>query len=137
MAFVLPVRVRFVDTDASGRIHFTAMVRHFEAAEQEFFRSRGLAYTAPRHHDFGLPRVHVECDYTAMVTYDDLLMISLGVERVGRSSFTLAFDATVEGRHVARGKFVIVCVDSATKRSRALPAEFVSMLTAEAAAAAG
>ena len=41
--FIHRVRVAFVDTDASGRIHFTAMLRYFEAAEQEFLRSLGCS----------------------------------------------------------------------------------------------
>ena len=34
-----PSRIRFVDTAASGRIHYTAIFRHFETAEFEFMRS--------------------------------------------------------------------------------------------------
>lgn len=128
MPFVFSSRVRFVDTDASGRIHYTAMLKHFEYAEQEFFRSLGFRYTNPQKHQYGFPRVHVECDYTSAIAYDDLLAIALTVERVGGSSFTLAFDVTVEGRHVARGKIVIVCVDTAAGRSRPLPEEFRAML---------
>lgn len=129
MAFVFSSRVRFVDTDASGRIHYTAMLKHFEYAEQEFFRSLGFRYTEPHSLGYGFPRVHVECDYTAFVAYDDLLAITVIVERVGRTSFTLAFDVAVEGRPVARGKIVIVCVDLATRRSRPFPSEFLTLLT--------
>ena len=39
--FTHRVRVAFPDTDASGRIHFTAMLRYFESAEIEFLRSFG------------------------------------------------------------------------------------------------
>src|SRR5437016_1677708 len=119
----------------SGRIHYTAMLRPFEAAEQELFRSIGFGYTDPRSHDYAFPRVHVECDYTGVVTHYDLLDIAVTVERIGRSSFTLAFDVTVEQRHVARGKIVIVCVDFATTRSRPLPAEFLTVLSVAAAKA--
>jgi len=129
MAFVWSSRVRFVDTDASGRIHYTAMLKHFEYAEQEFFRSLGFRYTEPHALGYGFPRVHVECDFTSFVAYDDLMAIRVIVERVGRTSFTLAFDVTVEGRHVARGKIVIVCVDTATRQSRPFPAEFLTLLT--------
>src|ERR1051326_3302382 len=92
MAFVWPSRVRFVDTDASGRIHYTAMLKHFEYAEQEFFRSLGFTYTNPHALGYGFPRVHVECDFAAIVSYDDLLAIEVIVERIGSTSFTLAFD---------------------------------------------
>ena len=136
MAYVFNSRVRFVDTDASGRIHYTALLRHLESAEQEFFRSLGFTYTDPRTQGYGFPRVHVECDYTSMIAYDDLLAISVRVDRIGGASFKLAFDVSVEDRHVAHGNFVIVCVDVETKRSRPLPESFVAMLkSAEAASA--
>ena len=37
-------RIRFIDTDASQRIHYTALFRHFEAAEEEFLRSFGQSF---------------------------------------------------------------------------------------------
>ncbi len=56
MAFVHASRVRFVDTDASGRIHYTAMLRHFEAAESEFFQASGLRYEEVQNSGLGWPR---------------------------------------------------------------------------------
>src|SRR5579885_1385732 len=97
MPFCFESRVRYVDTDASGRIHYTAMLRHFEAAEIEFMRSLGLQMTWAEqdalHVQF--PRVRVDCTYTAPVRFDDLMRISVSVDQVGRSSYTLAFDAVV------------------------------------------
>ena len=121
MPFVWPSRVRFVDTDASGRIHFTAMLRHFEAAEIEFLPSLGLLYKDAAASAVNFPRVQVECTYVAMVKYDDPLEIAVWVERVGNASYKLAFEASVEERLVARGFVTAVCVDVNTGRSRALP----------------
>jgi len=126
--FVWPSRVRFVDTDASGRIHYTAMLRHFEAAEVEFLRVLGFPYTAVETSEISYPRVHVECHYTGAVTDDDLLHITVTVERVGHSSFTLGFAATVGERPVAHGRITIVCMDKHTQRSRPLPEMFASTL---------
>ncbi|MGA2185008.1 MAG: thioesterase family protein [Bryobacteraceae bacterium] len=129
MPFVWPSRVRFVDTDASGRIHFTAMLRHFEAAEIEFIRSLGLLYKDAAAAAVNFPRVQVECTYTAMVKYDDQLEIAVRAERVGNASYKLAFEASVEERLVARGFVTAVCVDVNTGRSRALPPELSEALT--------
>jgi YbgC/YbaW family acyl-CoA thioester hydrolase len=129
MPFVWPSRVRFVDTDASQRIHFSAMLRHFEAAEIEFIRSLGLVRKDATASAVNFPRVQVECTYTAMVQYDDMLEIAVRVERVGNASYKLAFEASVEGRLVARGFVTAVCVDVTTGRSRALPPELTEALT--------
>ena len=112
-----------MDTDASGRIHFTAMLRHFEAAEIEFMRSLALERTYLEQEMRGMqfPRVRVECNYTAFVRFDDLLRIAVSVERIGNTSYTLAFDVRVKETAVAQGRIVVVCVDLATNRSRPLP----------------
>ena len=126
--FVWPHRVRFVDTDASGRIHYTSMLRFFEAAEVEFFRSVGVSYSEFENEVTGYPRVYVDCNYTGSVVDDDLVRIAVSVEHVGKSSFTLGFAATVRGGAVAHGKIVIVCMDKATQRSQPLPEAFAALL---------
>lgn len=116
--FVWESRIRFVDTDASGRIHYSALFRHFEAAEFEFLRSLGCAYDSL---EGGYPRVHVECDYLAALRTDDLISTAVTVDRVGGTSFTLAFSVSVEGRPAAKGKITVVCIDRQTQRPRLLP----------------
>jgi len=116
--FTHRVRVAFPDTDASGRIHFTAMLRYFEAAEIEFLRSMGYCYRdAP---DIGFPRVRVECEYRSAVGFDDELDIEVSVKRVGTSSYTLEFAALKEGAVAANGSIVVVCVGR-PGRAQALP----------------
>ena len=90
------VRVRWVDTDASLRIHYTAMFRFFEAAETEFIRS--LGFTSQRLQEMGIdrPRVNVSCDFKSQIRHDELLDISVQVARIGNSSVTLGFTATRE-----------------------------------------
>lgn len=124
--FIFQSRVRFGDTDASGRIFYAALLYHFDAAESEFMRSRNLSY---RDLQLGLPRVHVECDFSSVLEFDDLMDIAVSVERVGNSSFTLAFDVSVAGRAAARGKIVIVSVDPRTGRAIPLPEKLRSALS--------
>ena len=119
-SFVWQERIRYVDTDASGRIHFTAMLRYFETAEQEFLRSRGVSYQELESR-LGYPRVHVECDYTSALSFDDLVEISVDVARVGRSSFTLSFRAICDGRDAAKGAITVVCMNRKTQKSHELP----------------
>jgi len=116
--FTHRVRVAFPDTDASGRIHFTAMLRYFEAAEIEFLRALGFSYRdAP---DIGFPRVRVECEYRSAVGFDDELDIAVSVKRVGTSSYTLEF-AGLKGPVVAaNGSIVVVCVGR-PGRAQSLP----------------
>lgn len=125
--FVWKSRIRFVDTDASRRIHYTALFRHFEAAEDEFFRTLGHPYDM-EHSEAVYPRAHVEADYVAALVYDDEVDIGVRVERIGRSSYTLAFSLLKAGAEAARGKITAVCMDPRTQRSREIPADFAALL---------
>ena len=119
--FVFESRVRFGDTDASGRIFYVSLLNHLDAAEAEFLRFLGVGYREIQDRKVGFPRVRVECDYTGALVYDDLMRIAVTVDRIGRSSFTLAFDVTTEGRPGAHGKVTIVAIDRATQKSIPLP----------------
>jgi YbgC/YbaW family acyl-CoA thioester hydrolase len=129
--FTHRVRVAFPDTDASGRIHFTAMLRYFESAEIEFLRSLGFSYRdAP---DIGFPRVRVECEYRSAVGFDDELDITVLVRRVGTSSYTLEFAALKDAAVAANGSIVVVCVGR-PGRAQPLPTALRKTLIEAAAA---
>ncbi|HUA86296.1 MAG TPA: thioesterase family protein [Bryobacteraceae bacterium] len=119
--FIYESRVRFGDTDASGRIFYVALLNHFDVAETEFMRSIGTGYRELETPETSFPRVHVECDYTSALRFDDLMKIAVTVERVGGASFTLGFDVTVEDRHAARGKMTVVAISRKTQRPIPLP----------------
>ncbi|MBV8552664.1 MAG: acyl-CoA thioesterase [Acidobacteriaceae bacterium] len=126
--FRFQTRIRFIDTDASGRIHYTAMFRYFESAELEYMRALGLLYGTA---GIALPRVHVECDFVLAIVYDDLVDIEVCLTKLGRSSIRLDF-RTLKGEELAaRGAVVIVCMDKKTQRAVELPAEFRKVLAAE------
>src|SRR5580658_9675954 len=120
--FVWHSRIRFVDTDASRRIHYTAMLRHFEAAEHEFLKHINCSYGQITTRELAFPRVHVEVDFQSATTYDDLLEIEVWIARIGGSSFTFAFRASVEGRRAASGRIVVAAMSPVTKKSVPLPA---------------
>lgn len=114
--------VRWADTDASGRIHFTAIFRWFEYAEQEFLRSRGLTLNDFLETRINIPRVHVEANYHAALEYDDAVEVQLSVERVGQSSATLAFVVVREdGELAGDGRVTWCAIDLETEAPCPLP----------------
>ncbi len=132
--FVWRHRVRFVDTDASGRIHYTAMLRFFEAAENEYLRALGVDYARLEDRHTSFPRVYVDCNYTGAVRDDDMVDIAVQTERVGSSSFTLAFRASVDTNPAAHGRIVIVCMNVETQKAQALPQNLAAILRGQTAA---
>jgi acyl-CoA thioester hydrolase len=129
-AFIFESRVRFGDTDATGRIFYIALLNHFDFAETEFMRSLGIGYRETQDDFISFPRVHVECDYTGALRFDDLMKIAVTVERVGGASFTLGFDVTVEDRRAAHGKMTIVAMSRESERPIPLPDRVRKALTA-------
>ena len=135
------VRVPFHDVDSTGRIHFTAMLRYMEMAEHELRRSLGFPQ-ATSFAGIAFPRVHVSCDYRGAIRYDDVLDIEARVERVGRSSWAVAFTARLmedaRGREqveqkeqppvVAEGSMTMVTMDAATEQTLPIPAELRAAL---------
>jgi acyl-CoA thioester hydrolase len=114
--FQINRRVDFCDTDMAGIVHFSNYFRYMEAAETAFLRSLGLsgalAYT---HSSFCLPRVHVECDYTAPLRFEDEVRIHLLVKKKGARTLTYLFRFHrlngSQPQEVAHGKVVAVCAE--------------------------
>lgn len=128
MSFIWKSRIRFGDTDASGRIYYASLFRHFEAAEAEFLRFLGQPYTDLESREVSFPRVHVEADYRGALLYDDEVEIEVAPERVGGGSFTIGFVVRKNGDEAASGRYVIASMDRRTQRACPLPAPLAGAL---------
>jgi YbgC/YbaW family acyl-CoA thioester hydrolase len=100
-------RVAWIDTDAGGRIHFTAVFRWAEAAETGLYRKLGLL--GEGRGDY--PRRHVEADYRRVLIFDDEIEIRIKVDSVGRTSIHYVWDVVHDGEVAVTGSHVIVHVD--------------------------
>lgn len=95
------MRVAWVDTDAGGRIHWSAVFRWAELAEHALLRSLGR-----RRSEAGpYPRRSAEVTYHRALEFEDEFEVRLGVEKAGHSSVTFGWqlvrddEVCVEGRH--------------------------------------
>ena len=135
--FIWHTRIRFVDTDATGRIHYSALFRHVETAEDEFFRMIGRPYFSTEHNGLSYPRVHVEADYKLPLLYDSEIAIRVKPTRIGPKSYTLFFEVMLDARTVAKtaatASIVIACMSTATQQSQPLPDALREILTPYAA----
>ena len=127
MHFTATRTVRFAECDPAGIVFFPqylVMLNTF--VEQWFDDGLRISYAgligARR---TGLPTVRLEVDFTAVSRHGDLITFAGAVEKLGRSSLTLAVschagpDATGELRYRARQ--VLVCTSLDTHRPQALP----------------
>ncbi|WNV77065.1 thioesterase family protein [Geodermatophilus sp. DSM 44513] len=127
--------MEWIDTDAAGIHHNTAITRYTESAEAALMRSRGLqqAYF-PR-----APRVRYEVDVEAPLRVGQELTAVVDLVRIGTSSMTFAFEVWGEAfaghprRRAAAGRFVTVHLTGehagdVPARSSPWPAEWVAAL---------
>jgi YbgC/YbaW family acyl-CoA thioester hydrolase len=115
------MRVAWADTDASGRIHNTAVFRWAEVAEHDLMRRAGITAVA------GYVRRHVEATYHLPLRFDDAFDLALAVERVGNSSIVYAWRVERDGALCVEGRSVVVHV-GAGEQPAPLPARLRALL---------
>ena len=99
-------RVAWVDTDAGGRIHFTAAFRWAEIAEVGLRRKLGLVEGWGNY-----PRRRVEAEFLKVLVFEDEIEVRIRPERLGETSITWAFEIVRDDDVCVRGSLVVVRVD--------------------------
>lgn len=79
--------VEWVDTDASGHQHNSAVLRWVEAAEAELFRKLQLPDYFPH-----APRVQQVVNYKSKLWFGQRVTATVRVHQLGRTSLTLGFE---------------------------------------------
>lgn len=120
-------RVEFCDTDMAGIVHFANFYRYMEAAEHEFLRSRGLSVVLDWEGEhLGFPRVSAACDFNKPARFEQVIDITVRIERLGSKSISYAFEFFHGPDLLARGKLTCVCClvpgDGGPLISREIPA---------------
>ena len=100
------------DIDAAGVMFFAHYFRHAHDVYEAFMASidQGLPESIRQHRL--LPLVHSEADFLRPVRHGDRLQVSLQLERIGNSSFTVSYRfINAQKEEVARLKSTHVLLD--------------------------
>ncbi|UCE90424.1 MAG: tol-pal system-associated acyl-CoA thioesterase [Pseudomonadota bacterium] len=95
--FLWTARVYYEDTDSGGVVYYANYLKYMERARTEWLRSFGIVQRELlREHGvlFAVRSAHV--DYLAPAKLDDVLAVSVRVERRGKASITLHQDVKKE-----------------------------------------
>ncbi|TKD05257.1 acyl-CoA thioesterase [Polyangium fumosum] len=134
-----PRPVRFQDVDAAGIIYFARVLEYFHDAFLSLLRRAGIDLPGIlQEGKWGMPLGHAEADYLGPMRFGDDVVVE--IVRLTLSERSLHVGARVrstEGRVLAIGQAVHVCIDRETFRSRRLPEETVAALTAVGAQGKG
>ena len=128
-AFTIPVRIYYEDTDAGGVVYYANYLKFLERCRTEWLRAIGHEQ-ADLLRDPGIAFVvrSVNVEYLKPARLDDLLTVSLEVERIARSQIFFRqhvrrADVAGEGGHeeLLSGMIQVVCVNVAKMKVTSIP----------------
>lgn len=124
-AAVLPLRVYYEDTDASGVVYHASYLRFFERARTEWLRALGLMQDRlMRELDVAFTVANLQIDFRAPARLDDALEVHTTIPQLRRASivFEQVLHRSGEPAVLARATVRVCCVDAGEFRPVPLPA---------------
>ena len=133
--FRLPLRIFWEDTDAGGIVFYANYLKFFERARTEWLRARGCSQEALRTEQrMAFVVTDTRLRFVAPARLDDLLEITVGVERAGQASLRFFQQALRAGagdappQLIAEGTVRIGCVDLGTFRPCRIPTDMLDAI---------
>ena len=93
MEFKKKVTVHMADTDSTGSLYFTAMLRMAAETFEKWLIAEGVELSG-----IALPIVHAEADYAQAMHLWDHVEITLRCSHIGTTSFTIEGDIGTCGK---------------------------------------
>ena len=137
-AFTIPVRVYYEDTDAGGVVYYANYLKFLERCRTEWLRDIGHEQ-GELLRDPGIAFVvrSVNVEYLKPARLDDLLSVSLEVERITKSQIFFRQhvrrdnpDAPNGGDELISARIQIVCVNMAQMKITSIPTGLRTQLEA-------
>ena len=129
--FTYETSVKLHNTDAAGLLFFADQFNLAHDCYELFMESIGFSFKhIIQESDFLLAIVHAEADFLQALYSGDRLTIKLKVAKIGTTSFTLAYDLTMDKKGtVGTAKTVHVCIDKSSREKKDLPDPLVAALS--------
>ena len=120
--FSLPVRVYYQDTDASGVVYHSTHLNFMERARYEWLRGLGFNVNSLlEFHKILFMVRSLEIEYFKPAVLDDLLNVTVAVEKMGRSRITLAQEILRNHIKLVNATIHVVCVGTETLKPVSIP----------------
>ncbi|MFA9217820.1 MAG: tol-pal system-associated acyl-CoA thioesterase [Sphingomonadaceae bacterium] len=126
--FIWNVRVYYEDTDAGGIVYYANYLKFFERARTEWLRALDVGQQVLlEEHDTLFVVKSVQADYHAPAKLDDVIKLTLRIEKMGRASILFAQQAWRGEQLLNTAQVKVGCVDAAL-RPRAIPPAVVAKM---------
>lgn len=120
--------VRLHDVDHAGVMFFARLFVHAHDAYEAFMSHLGLDLCAMIHAGERLPIVHASADYFHPLRHGEHITVSLEIETLGETSFTLTYSFRAAPRLLARVRTVHVYLDPLANAAAPLPSALRQLL---------
>lgn len=120
--FTWTIRVYYEDTDAGGIVFYVNYLKFFERARTEWLRALGVnQHQMLEQHGVMFVVKNASIDYHAPAKLDDVITLTLSIEKLGRASVQFVQQAS-NGLHLlASARVKVGCVGRADLKPRPLP----------------
>lgn len=111
------------ETDYQGIVNNTEFVRFIERVRYALSKKLGLTFKQVRSAKLWTVMAHVEINYISPGRFEDVMLGTGWVEKVGTSSLTLGYEFKLKGakRLIADAKQVMVFVDTVHLKPTPIP----------------
>jgi len=113
---VVPLRVRFGETDAMGVANNAAYLSWFEVGRVEYLRELGHSYADVHAGGMDMVVVEAHAEYLRALRFDERFAVECSCTSVRGASFTFSYAIVRSGELACRGSTRHACVNRATMR---------------------
>jgi YbgC/YbaW family acyl-CoA thioester hydrolase len=122
--------IRLVETDATGVIYFSELLKLGLETFEAFLESGGFTLQHMiEKEDFLMPIVHAEADFLGPIKVGDCAEIYLSLGAIGTSSFTLSTSLFIEGKEMGKTSIVHVSISKETRKSISIPQKIKNLIS--------
>jgi len=89
--FLLPIRVRYGETDQMGVVHHASFILYLEEARTRLMEEFGQSYAELERSGIGLPVRCLSISYRSAARFGDELAVEVWVERLTKASVTFGY----------------------------------------------
>lgn len=126
VAFSIPIRIYYEDTDAAGVVYYGNYLRFMERCRTDWLRHIGFDVREVTERFGVMFTVHsASIHYLKPARLSDLLSVSMSVEKCGRVSLMVNQEVRREGELLSQGKVKLAMLDANRLRPRPIPNEIL------------
>jgi acyl-CoA thioester hydrolase len=114
---VIPIRVRYGETDQMGVVHHGNYALYLELARIEWLRKLGVSYKKMEEDGIMLPVISLSINFKKSASYDDVIKVKTQLKKMPTATIEFEYEITNEkGEIITTANTVLAFIDMKSKR---------------------